>query len=45
VLVRQPKTAVFQVEIEVRIYRRPVLKVLIIHIQLEDVSDQRKPEA
>ena len=28
VLVRQPKTAVFQAEIEVRIYRTPALKVL-----------------
>jgi len=27
-LVRKPKTAVFQAEIEVRIYRRPALKVL-----------------
>jgi len=27
-LVRQPKTAVFQAKIEVRIYRTPVLKVL-----------------
>jgi len=28
-LVRQPKTAVFSAEIEVRIYRTPALKVLI----------------
>jgi len=28
-LVRQPKIAVFQAEIEVRIHRTPVLKVLI----------------
>jgi len=27
-LVRQPQTAVFQAEIEVRIYRTPALKVL-----------------
>jgi len=27
-LVRQPKTGVFQAEIEVRIYRTPALKVL-----------------
>ena len=32
-LVRQPKTAVFQAEIEVRIYRRPALKVLSILIK------------
>jgi len=31
-LVRQLKTAVFKAEIEVRIYRRPALKVLIHHL-------------
>jgi len=38
-LVRQPKTAVFSAEIEVRIYRTPALKVFVKYFVLSKILD------